>query len=163
MTVLEFATNQRATAAEYLDHEQMDYLTVETKDYILDGVSEGICRVRDPLMYGGSSGIVPESGDRSVWEPWVARLKELHDRDYKLRPQAFTLTPGDLPDGYEVEWGYEIGDDRKHIFWRGTTHSTFGARHCAEDCIADGNRLFRRIIGPSIEVDPRTMEDKETA
>lgn len=157
MTYIEFATNDRRRAERYLRHEQMNYLSAETREYILAGVEAGVCRVRDPLMYGGSSGIVPETTDREAWDTWSSRLKELHDDDRRTRPRTFVLSPGDLPDGYEVEWGTEIGGD--HIFWRGTTHEVLGMGYCMVQSQEDGRRLFRRIIGPSIEVDPHTGKD----
>lgn len=118
MTNLEFATNDANQARRYLNCEQMTYLTDETKQAILDGVKQGICRVRDPQMYGGSSGVVPETKDPDVWNPFIEQVQKLHDRDFENRPKPFTFKPGLLPDGYEVEWGQRKEDGS--VLWWGT-------------------------------------------
>lgn len=83
---IEFATNDINQARQYLNCEEMSYLTEKTKQVILDGVEQGICRVRDPFMYGGSSGIVPETKDPEVWNSFIDQVKTLHDRDFDNRP-----------------------------------------------------------------------------
>lgn len=118
MSAIEFATNDANQARRYLNCEQMAYLTDETKQAILDGVKQGICRVRDPQMYGGSSGVVPETKDPTVWNPFIERVQKLHDRDFENRPKPFTFKPGDKPDGYEVEWGQRKEDGS--VLWWGT-------------------------------------------
>ena len=115
---IEFATDNINQARQYLNCEEMAYLTEETKQVILDGVEQGICRVRDPFMYGGSSGIVPETKDPEVWDPFIDQVKTLHDRDFANRPQPLAFAPGDLPDGYEIEWGDASEGDG--ILWWGT-------------------------------------------
>ena len=143
MTNLEFATNDANQARRYLNCEQMTYLTDETKQAILDGVKQGICRVRDPQMYGGSSGVVPETKDPDVWNPFIEHVQKLHDRDFENRPKPVTLNPGDKPDGYEIEWGHwtEDGD----IFWWGT--NDVSAR-----IARDHERPVIRYVSPVIHI-----------
>lgn len=143
MTTIEFATNDINQARRYLNCEQMAYLTGETKQAILDGVKQGICRVRDPQMYGGSSGVVPETKDPDVWNPFIEQVQKLHDRDFENRPKPFTFNPGLLPDGYEVEWGHwtEDGD----IFWWGTNDVSVRIAR-------DHERPVIRYVGPVIPV-----------
>ena len=145
-TRIEFATNDPATARRYLATEQMDYLTVETKEFILDGVKKGICRVRDPFMYGGASGVVPETRDRDVWGPFIARVQELHDRDFASRPQPVTLLPNGMPTGYRIEWGEQL---ESHISWWG--ESSTWERKARESGVG-----FMRFVGPAI---PLTGEE----
>lgn len=150
MTTIEFATNDVNQARRYLNCEQMTYLTDETKQAILDGVKQGICRVRDPQMYGGSSGVVPETKDPDVWNPFIERVQKLHDRDFANRPKPFAFKPGNLPDGYEVEWGqqYENGN----ILWWGT--DDVSAR-----IARDHERPVIRYISPVIPVQEGDDED----
>lgn len=145
-TRIEFATNDPDTARRYLATEQMDYLTVETKEFILDGVKKGICRVRDPFMYGGASGVVPETRDRDVWGPFIARVQELHDRDFASRPQPVPLLPNCMPDGYRIEWGEQL---ESHIAWWG--ESSMWERKARESGVG-----FMRFVGPAI---PLTDEE----
>lgn len=137
---IEFATNDPANARRYLDTEQMNYLTAETKEFILDGVEKGICRARDPLMYGGASGVVPEAKDRALWEPFIARVQELHDRDFASRPQPVRLLPNGMPAGYRIEWGEQL---ESHIAWWG--EEPMWERKARES--GDG---FMRFVGPPI-------------
>lgn len=142
---IEFATKDPVTARRYLDTEQMDYLTAETKEFILDGVKKGICRVRDPLMYGGASGVVPETHDRDVWDPFTARVQELHNRDYASRPQPITLLPNGMPIGYRIEWGEQL---KSHIAW-------WGEAPTWERMVRASGEGFMRFVGPAI---PLTAE-----
>ena len=142
---IEFATKDPVTARRYLGTEQMGYLTAETKGFILDGVKRGICRVRDPFMYGGASGVVPETRDRDVWDPFIARVQELHDRDFASRPQPVTFLPNDMPIGYGGEWGEQL---ESHIAWWGES-STW------EHQARESGVGFMRFVGPAI---PLTVE-----
>lgn len=144
MTNLEFATNDANQARRYLNCEQMTYLTDETKQAILDGVKQGICRVRDPQMYGGSSGVVPETKDPDVWNPFIEQVQKLHDRDFENRPKPFAFKPGNLPNGYEVEWGQQH-EDGDGVLWWGT--SEVSAR-----IARDHERPVIRYVSPVIHI-----------
>lgn len=150
MRAIEFATNDINQARRYLNCEQMTYLTDETKQAILDGVKQGICRVRDPQMYGGSSGVVPETKDPTVWNPFIEQVQKLHDRDFENRPKPSTFKPGNLPDGYEVEWGqkYEGGS----ITWWGTDA-------ISEDMARKSDSPVIRYVSPVIPVQEGDDED----
>ena len=140
MTTIEFATNDPETARRYLDTGQMGYLTAETKEAILGGVEKGICRVRDPFMYGGASGVVPETSDRDVWDPFIARIQELHDRDFASRPQPVTFLPNDIPVGFQIEWGQQL---ESHIAW-------WGEESLWERKVRESGDGFMRFVGPAI-------------
>lgn len=148
---IEFATKDHVTARRYLDTEQMDYLTAETKEFILDGVKKGICRVRDPLMYGGSSGVVPETRDRDVWDPFIAHVQELHDRDFASRPQPVRLLPSGAPVGYSIEWGEEMTTKSGSTFISWWEDTRFG-----EERAREAARGFMRFVGPAT---PLTVEE----
>lgn len=150
MSTIEFATNDINQARRYLNCEQMTYLTDETKQAILDGVKQGICRVRDPQMYGGSSGVVPETKDPDVWNPFIEQVQKLHDRDFENRPKPFTFNPGDKPDGYEIEWGHWMEDG--HILWWGT--DDVSARMAR-----DHERPVIRYVSPVIHIKEGDDED----
>lgn len=150
MSTIEFATNDINQARRYLNCEQMTYLTDETKQAILDGVKQGICRVRDPQMYGGSSGVVPETKDPDVWNPFIEQVQKLHDRDFENRPKPFTFKPGLLPDGYEVEWGHWTEDG--HIFWWGTNDVSVRIAR-------DHERPVIRYVSPVIHIKEGDDED----
>lgn len=152
MTTIEFATNDINQARRYLNCEQMTYLTDETKQTILDGVKQGICRVRDPQMYGGSSGVVPETKDPDVWNPFIERVQKLHNRDFENRPKPVTLNPGDKPDGYEVEWGQKYEDGS--ILWWGT-------EAISEDMARQSDSPVIRYVGPVIPVQEGDDEPRD--
>ena len=142
MSTIEFATNDINQARQYLNCEQMTYLTDETKQAILDGVKQGICRVRDPQMYGGSSGVVPETKDPTVWNPFIERVQKLRDRDFANRPKPFAFKLGNLPDGYEVEWGQQHEDDDDVLWW--------GTEDIHEDLARKSGRAVIRYVSPAI-------------
>lgn len=152
MRAIEFATNDVIQARRYLNYEQMTYLTDETKQTILDGVKQGICRVRDPHMYGGSSGVVPETKDPDVWNPFIERVQKLHNRDFENRPKPFTFNPGDQPDGYEVEWGQKYEDGS--ILWWGTDA-------ISEDMARQSDSPVIRYVGPVIPVQEDDDEPRD--
>ncbi|WP_049182239.1 hypothetical protein [Corynebacterium sp. 805_CJEI] len=152
MSAIEFATNDANQARRHLNCEQMTYLTDETKQAILNGVKQGICRVRDPQMYGGSSGVVPETKDPTVWNPFIEHVQKLHDRDFENRPKPFTFKPGNLPDGYEVEWGHWMEDG--HIFWWGTDDVSVRIAR-------DHERPVIRYVGPAIPVQEGDDEPRD--
>lgn len=152
MSAIEFATNDANQARQYLNCEQMTYLTDETKQAILDGVERGICRVRDPHMYGGSSGVVPETKDPDVWNPFIEQVQKLHDRDFENRPKPFTFNPGNLPDGYEVEWGHWMEDG--DILWWGTNDVSVRMAR-------DHERPVIRYVGPAIPVQEGDDEPRD--
>lgn len=145
---IEFATKDPETARRYLDTEQMCYLTDRTREVILEGVKKGICRVRDPLMYGGASGVVPETKDRALWDPFIARVKELHGQDFASRPQPVKFLPNGMPIGYRIEWGEQL---ESHIAWRGES-STW------ERMARESGEGFMRFVGPAI---PLTAEEAD--
>lgn len=151
MTTIEFATNDINQARQYLNCEQMTYLTDETKQVILDGVKQGICRVRDPHMYGGSSGVVPDTKDPDVWNPFIEHVQKLHDRDFENRPKPFAFKPGNLPDGYEVEWGQQHEDGDGVLWW--------GTSEVSERIARKSGRAVIRYVSPVTPVQEGDDED----
>lgn len=149
MTFIEFATSSERDAHRFLSGDNFNYLTDETKQFILDGVKRGLCRVRDPLMYGGQSGVVPESVNRADLDPFMDELKRLHDRDVETRRKPVLLPLDGLPAGYEIEWGERLCREggKSHIAWWGTSEFSRERAHKA----APGDGYFR-VIGPAIEV-----------
>lgn len=151
MSTIEFATNDINQARRYLNCEQMAYLTDETKQAILDGVERGICRVRDPHMYGGSSGVVPDTKDPEVWNPFIEHVQKLHDRDFENRPKPFAFKPGNLPDGYEVEWGQRHKDGGGILWW--------GTGEVSERMARESGRAVIRYVSPVTPVQEGDDED----
>lgn len=122
--IIEFASKNPGDVDKFLTGDNFKYLSDETRDHIRSGVRDGLCRVRDPFMYGGSSGIVPEEGvDVAHWKAFRDELQRYHDQDIANRPQPVTLTRGDLPDGFHLEWGERLileDAGKAHIAWWGT-------------------------------------------
>lgn len=148
MTSIEFATSDVRNAARFLNGDNFHYLTDETKQHILDGVRRGLCRVRDPLMYGGQSGVVPENVSRSFLDPFMDELKRLHDRDMETRRKPLLFAMDGLPDGFSVEWGQRLHheDGRSHIYWQGTSEW-----HRERVMEADPGDRYYRVVGPEME------------
>lgn len=153
MSTIEFATNDINQARQYLNCEQMTYLTHETRQAILDGVERGICRVRDPHMYGGSSGVVPDTKDRTIWDPFIERVQKLHDRDFANRPKTFTFAPGNLPDGYKVEWGQQHKEGAGVLWW--------GTEDIHKDLARRNGRAVFRYISPTFPVQEGDDEPRD--
>lgn len=81
---IEFATNDVNTAHRYL--EDAGDVGPEVASVLLDGVKNGICRVRDPYMYGGQTAALPETKNEDEWHDFLTRINEAAKRDKtKLR------------------------------------------------------------------------------
>lgn len=167
MSIIEFATNKPTSARRFLDGVKMDYLTEDTKNFIIDGVERGLCRVRDPFMYGGSSGVVPTGYSDEISE-FMAEVRERTTWDYKNRPQEVVLSPKDLPDGYRIKLTHwERKDGRKERFeaWVVSSsvfdiedHMKRVREHIAKH--GEGSAgLCWRIVGPSIDAELPTEAD----
>ena len=76
---IEFATNDAKTARKYL--EEAGDVGPEVTAVLLDGVQNGICRVRDPYMYGGQTAALPETKNEDEWSDFLARINEAAKRD----------------------------------------------------------------------------------
>ncbi|MGV0434202.1 hypothetical protein ACUY3H_04465 [Corynebacterium ureicelerivorans] len=76
---IEFATNNANTARKYL--EEAGDVGPEVTAVLLDGVKNGICRVRDPYMYGGQTAALPETKNADEWSDFLARINEAAKRD----------------------------------------------------------------------------------
>lgn len=72
MAFIEFATNDEKEARKFLD--QVTDVGDEVKEVLIQGVADGICRVRNPWMYGGQTAAIPETKDSGLWDEFMANL-----------------------------------------------------------------------------------------
>ena len=72
MAFVEFATNDEKEARKFLD--QVTDVGDEMKEVLIQGVADGICRVRTPRMYGGHTAAIPETDDSNLWDEFMAKL-----------------------------------------------------------------------------------------
>lgn len=72
MAFVEFATNDEREARKFLD--QVTDVGDEVKEVLVQGVADGICRVRNPRMYGGHTAAIPETNDSNLWDGFMAKL-----------------------------------------------------------------------------------------
>lgn len=79
MSIIEFATNDVYTARRYL--ERAGDVGPEVTSVLLDGVKNGICRVRDPNMYNGQTAALPETKNEDEWHDFLTRISEAAKRD----------------------------------------------------------------------------------
>ena len=79
MSIIEFATNDVYTARKYL--EKAGDVGPEVTNVLLDGVKNGICRVRDPYMYNGQTAALPETKNEDEWNDFLTRVNDAAKRD----------------------------------------------------------------------------------
>lgn len=72
MAFIEFATNDEKEARKFLD--QVTDVGDEVKEVLIQGVADGICRVRNPWMYGGKTAAIPETDDSGLWDEFMTNL-----------------------------------------------------------------------------------------
>lgn len=70
--MIEFATNDVNTARKYLEYA--GDVGPEVTAVLLDGVKNGVCRVRDPYMYNGQTAAIPETKDEQAWDEFMAAV-----------------------------------------------------------------------------------------
>lgn len=162
--IIEFATSDPKEAERRL-RTAHPYYQDDLVDYVVQGVKDGIIRVRDPHMYGGNADLVPQLGkdEADKWEEWCKPLITMRDRDLDRIPKPIHI-------GYkEIEYGARIGVERDedgnitkegHIMWQ---RGKFAREFSIENALAeDGDRKLwtREIINiKSIDVDETWMEE----
>lgn len=148
--IIEFATSDPKEAERRL-RTAHPYYQDDVVDYVVQGVKDGIVRVRDPHMYGGNADIVPQLGkdEADRWEEWCKPLLAMRDRDLDRIPKPIHLGPG------EIEYGARIGIERDedgnitdegHIFWRDGAFARKFSVENALDKDSDGKLWTREII-----------------
>lgn len=162
--IIEFATSDPKEAERRL-RTAHPYYQDDVVDYVVQGVKDGIVRVRDPHMYGGNADIVPQLGkdEADRWEEWCKPLLAMRDRDLDRIPKPIHLGPG------EIEYGARIGIERDedgnitdegHIFWR---DGAFARKFSVENALdedGDGKLWMREIINvQSVDVDETWIEE----
>ena len=161
---IEFATSDPKEAERRL-RTAHPYYQDDFVDYIIQGVKDGLVRVRDPHMYGGDADIVPQLGkdEADKWEEWCKPLLAMRDRDLARIPKP-------IHTGYkEIEYGARIGIERDeegnitkegHIMWDdGYLAREYSIKRALDD---DGDRKLwtREIINiQSVDVDESWMEE----
>ena len=162
--IIEFATSDPKEAERRL-RTAHPYYQDDVVDYVVQGVKDGIVRVRDPHMYGGNADIVPQLGkdEADRWEEWCKPLLAMRDRDLDRIPKP-------IHTGYkEIEYGARIGikrdedgsiTDEGHIFWR---DGAFARKFSVENALdedSDGKLWTREIINiQSVDVDETWIEE----
>lgn len=162
--IIEFATSDPKEAERRL-RTAHPYYQDDFVDYVVQGVKDGIVRVRDPHMYGGDADIVPQLGkdEADRWEEWCKPLLAMRDRDLARIPKPMHI-------GYkEIEYGARIGIERDedgnitdegHILWR---DGKFARKFSIESAFGEGSdrKLYsREIINiKSVDVDESWMEE----
>lgn len=162
--IIEFATSDPKEAERRL-RTAHPYYQDDLVDYVVQGVKDGIVRVRDPHMYGGNADIVPQLGkdEADKWEEWCKTLLVMRDRDLDRIPKP-------IHTGYkEIEYGARIGikrdeygniTDEGHIFWR---EGAFARKFSVENALdedGDGKLWMREIINiQSVDVDETWLEE----
>lgn len=162
--IIEFATSDPKEAERRL-RTAHPYYQDDVVDYVVQGVKDGIVRVRDPHMYGGNADIVPQLGkdEADRWEEWCKPLLAMRDRDLDRIPKPIHLGPG------EIEYGARIGIERDedgnitdegHIFWH---DGAFARKFSVENALdedGDGKLWMREIINvQSVDVDETWIEE----
>ena len=162
--IIEFATSDPKEAERRL-RTAHPYYQDDLVDYVVQGVKDGIIRVRDPHMYGGDADIVPQLGkdEADKWEEWCKPLIAMRDRDLARIPKPMHI-------GYkEIEYGARIGVERDkdgnitdegHIMWRdGAFARKFSIKTALRE---DGDRKLwtREIINiNSVDIDETWIEE----
>lgn len=162
--IIEFATSDPKEAERRL-RTAHPYYQDDVVDYVVQGVKDGIVRVRDPHMYGGNADIVPQLGkdEADRWEEWCKPLLAMRDRDLDRIPKPIHLGPG------EIEYGARIGIERDedgnitdegHIFWRDGAFARKFSVENALDKDSDGKLWTREIINiKSVDIDETWIEE----
>lgn len=162
--IIEFATGDPKEAERRL-RTAHPYYQDDFVDYVVQGVKDGIVRVRDPHMYGGDADIVPQLGrdEADKWEAWCKPLLAMRDRDLARIPKAMHI-------GYkEIEYGARIGIERDedgnitdegHILWRDGAFARTFSIESALDEDGDSKLWTREIINmKSVDIDESWMEE----
>lgn len=162
--IIEFATSDPKEAERRL-RTAHPYYQDDLVDYVVQGVKDGIIRVRDPHMYGGNADIVPQLGkdEADRWEEWCKPLIAMRDRDLDRIPKPIHLGPGEI--GYGARIGIERDEDGNitdegHIFWR---DGAFARKFSVENALdedSDGKLWTREIINiQSVDIDETWIEE----
>ncbi|MFW9146009.1 hypothetical protein ACOJAK_11935 [Corynebacterium striatum] len=162
--IIEFATSDPKEAERRL-RTAHPYYQDDFVDYVVQGVKDGIVRVRDPHMYGGDADIVPQLGkdEADRWEEWCKPLITMRDRDLARIPKPMHI-------GYkEIEYGARIGikrdedgniTDEGHIMWSG---GAFARKFSIKTALGEDydRKLYsREIINiQSVDVDESWLEE----
>lgn len=162
--LIEFATSDPQEAERRL-RTAHPYYQDDLVDYVVQGVKDGIIRVRDPHMYGGNADLAPQLGkdEADRWEEWCKPLLAMRDRDLDRIPKP-------IHTGYkEIEYGARIGikrdedgniTDEGHIFWRDGAFARKFSVEAALDEDGDGKLWMREIINiKSIDVDETWIKE----
>lgn len=163
--IIEFATSDPKEAESRL-RTAHPYYQDDLVNYVVQGVKDGIIRVRDPHMYGGNADLVPQLGkdEADRWEEWCKPLLTMRDRDLARIPKPTHI-------GYkEIEYGTRIGIERDedgnitdegHIMWR---DGEFARKFSIESALdEDGDRKLwtREIINiKSVDIDETWIEEE---
>lgn len=162
--IIEFATSDPKEAERRL-RTAHPYYQDDVVDYVVQGVKDGIVRVRDSHMYGGNADLVPQLGkdEADRWEEWCKPLLAMRDRDLDQIPKPIHLGPG------EIEYGARIGIERDedgnitdegHIFWRDGAFARKFSVENALDKDSDGKLWTREIINiQSVDIDETWIEE----
>lgn len=162
--IIEFATSDPKEAERRL-RTAHPYYQDDFVDYVVQGVKDGIVRVRDPHMYSGDADIVPQLGkdEADRWEEWCKPLLAMRDRDLARIPKPMHI-------GYkEIEYGARIGIERDedgnitdegHIMW---SDGAFARKFSIKSAFGEGSdrKLYsREIINiKSVDVDESWLEE----
>ena len=162
--IIEFATSDPKEAERRL-RAAHPYYQDDFVDYVVQGVKDGIIRVRDPHLYGGNADLVPQLGkdEADRWEEWCKPLIAMRDRDLARIPKPMHI-------GYkEIEYGARIGIERDkdgnitdegYIMWDdGAFARKFSIKTALRE---DGDRKLwtREIINiNSVDIDETWIEE----
>ena len=161
--IIEFATSDPQEAERRL-RTAHPYYQDDFVDYVVQGVKDGIVRVRDPHMYGGNADIVPQLGkdEADRWEEWCKPLLVMRDRDLARIPKP-------IHTGYkEIEYGARIGIEydengnitkKGHIMWN--EGSEWGRKFAIKTALEGDRKLWTREIinKQTVDVDETWMEE----
>lgn len=157
---IEFATSDPIEAERYI-RDSCPFYKDDLIDYVIQGVKDGIVRVRDPHMYGGNPDLVPMLGkdEAERWEEWCNPLIAMRNRDLPRAPKPVTL-------GAHVPiYGSRIGMERDEkgnvtdegfIAWEGS--ESWDRKWAIKNALESDGKLYIAYKSQSVDVDETWIE-----
>lgn len=145
---LEFTTSNPQEAERWL-RDAHPYYQGDFVDYVVQGVKDGVVRVRNPYFHKDGAGVVPCLGkdEADKWEEWSKPLLAMRDRDLSRIPQPIPVGP------YDIEYGARVGieydesgnvTEEGHVMWlRG---NEWGREFSIETALKGDRKLWSRRI-----------------
>lgn len=147
ITRVEFATSDPLQAERWL-RDAHPYYRDDFVAYVVQGVKDGIVRVRNPHMHK-SADIVPrlQKDEADEWEKWSKPLIAMRDRDLARIPKPINIGHTNIEYGARI--GIEYDDsgnvtDEGHIMW--SPGNEWGREFSIETALKGDRKLWSRSI-----------------